>query len=97
MKKILLVITIAISQNYNLDNCETDISENVPSFFHKYFQCVTALLSESGNYVNIYFNGLPPYNSWYWDINHLNYFPFESQGVGYYQNPGIISEFDLGF
>ena len=40
---------------YNLETCSTNIDNDVPDFFKKYFHCVTAKMSESGDYVNIYF------------------------------------------
>ena len=80
---------------YNLETCSTEIDNDVPDFFKKYFHCVTAKMSESGNYVNIYFNGKPPYESWYYSSNHSNYTAFVSQGNGYYKNPHTISESDM--
>ena len=47
---------------------------------------LSAYMSESGIYIILYFNGTPPYQSWYWIPGHPNYIPFESQGIGYYQN-----------
>ena len=81
-----------LSSYYDLQSCKTDIAEDVPIFFHKYFHCVTAKLSKSGNYINLYYNGLPPYSSWYYSPNSPNYVEYQSQGNGYYKNPNIISE-----
>jgi len=99
MKNIIIVQLVTIlffnplfSNVYNLDNCITDIADDVPVFFQKYFHCVTAKLSESENYVNIYFNDLPPYYTWYYEESNPNYTNFISQGNGYYKNPGSISE-----
>ena len=86
---------------YNLETCETDIATDVPQFFQDYFQCVKARMSSSGNYVNLYFSSLPPYESWYYDAmnatssSNPNWIPFESFGAGSYQNPNVISELDI--
>ena len=80
---------------YSLETCVTSIDADVPSFFSKYFECVTIKMSESGNYVNIYFNGLAPYESWYYSHNNPNHIDYVSQGQGYYQIPGAtILEMD---
>ena len=71
-----------ISNSYKLSTCNSSIGSNVPEFFQKYFQCVDIQLSESGNYINIYYNGLPPYESWYYDSNDPNNIGWESQGEG---------------
>ena len=86
---------------YNLETCETDIATDVPQFFQDYFQCVKARMSSSGNYVNLYFSSLPPYESWYYDAmnatssSNPNWIPFESFAAGSYQNPNVISELDI--
>ena len=64
---------------YNLDTCITDIASDVPDFFKKYFHCIKARKSESGNYINIYLNGKPPYSSWYYPANDHNYIDWYSQ------------------
>mgnify|MGYP001205636254 CR=1 FL=1 len=80
---------------YSLETCETNIGPGVPNFYSKYFKCVTINMSESGNYVNIYFNGLAPYDSWYYEQGNPNQIPYESQGQGYFQIPGaFIQEMD---
>ena len=65
---ILLLKPLNAQDMYTLETCETDIADNVPQFFQDYFQCVKARLSVSGNYVNLYFSSLPPYESWYYDV-----------------------------
>ena len=52
-------------------------------------------MSESGDYVNIYFNSKPPYSSWYYPVDDPNYTPWYSLGQDYYQNPGIIMSEEL--
>ena len=99
IKKSLILLTalpiILFAQAYTLDNCETNISGNTPEFFQKYFQCVDASLSESGNYINIYFTGLAPYESWYYADGDPNHIDWVSQGAGYFQIPGAyITEYD---
>ena len=68
--------------SYNLSTCETSISSDVPLFFQKYFHCVDIKLSQSGEYVNIYYNGLPPYDSWYYASDSPNHINWQSQGEG---------------
>ena len=96
---LLLFSTKIYSQEiYNLETCETDIAYNVPQFYQDFFQCVKVRLSESGDYVNLYFNTKPPYQTWYYDAsnvtssNNPNWIPFQSTGPGSYQNPGVIVE-----
>ena len=97
MKTITLLIMSCLitAQSYTLETCETHFGENVPEFYQKYFHCVSAYMSESAEYINLYLNGIPPYQSWYWNAGHANDIPYESQGPSYYQNPGSIGEFDL--
>ena len=79
----LMLFKLLLSQNpYNLDTCEASISSDVPTFFQKYFHCVDIKLSESGNFINLYYNGLAPYDSWYYLESDMNYIPWESQGEG---------------
>ena len=93
MLKVLLLFYLSFSfSQYNLDTCETDISPDVPDFFQKYFQCVTIRMSESGEYVNLYYNGLAPYDSWYYQEGHPNAIPWESLGQGYFQIPNAYIE-----
>ena len=88
MIRVLLSILVSFGfSQYNLETCETDISSDVPDFFHKYFQCVTIRMSESGNYINLYYNGLAPYDSWYYEAGDPNAIPWESQGADYFQIP----------
>jgi hypothetical protein len=99
IKKSLILLTalpiILFAQAYTLDNCETNISGNTPEFFQKYFQCVDASLSESGNYINVYFTGLAPYESWYYASGNPNHIDWVSQGTGYFQIPNAyITEYD---
>ena len=50
-------------------------------------------MSESGNYINLYYNGLPPYSSWYYAEGGPNHIDWYSQGEGYFQIPNAyISE-----
>ena len=106
MKRILLITIILsfINAQYNLETCTTNIAVDVPEFFHKYFHCVTAKMSTSGDYVNLYFNGKPPYETWYYDggANDINYNPIGSpvcppgppSGDCYFQVPNNIAEVD---
>ena len=75
---------------YSLETCETSIGPDVPEFYSKYFKCVTINMSESGDYVNIYFNGLAPYESWYYPQGDANQIPYQPQGEGYFQIPGAF-------
>jgi len=98
---ILLLKPLNAQDMYTLETCETDIADNVPQFFQDYFQCVKARLSVSGNYVNLYFSSLPPYESWYYDVqgatssSNPNWIPFESFADGSYQNPNLIEDLDI--
>ena len=77
----LIISNFIYSQEeYNLGTCETSIATGVPDFFQKYFKCVTIRMSESGDYVNLYYNGLPPYNSWYYPPDNSNNINWENQG-----------------
>ena len=97
----LLLKPLSAQDMYTLETCETDIATDVPQFFQDYFQCVKARLSSSGNYVNLYYSSLPPYESWYYDVegatssSNPNWIPFESFAAGSYQNPNVISELDI--
>ena len=85
---LILLLSFALHQEqYTLETCETDISSDVPEFFQKYFRCVTIRMSESGNYVNLYYKGLAPYESWYYTPDDPNSMSWESQGEGYFQIP----------
>ena len=106
MKKYLILFLI-VSNNlillsqYNLGTCTTDIADDVPIFFKKYFHCVKIRMSESGNYVNIYFNGKPPYQTWYYN-GGANDIEYNAQGNAcqsqppegdcYFQVPNYIEE-----
>ena len=83
-------VDVLNNEMYSLETCETSFGPGVPEFFTKYFRCVTANMSESGEYVNIYFNSKPPYLSWYYPPDDPNYTPWYSLGENYYQNPGQI-------
>ena len=69
-------------------NCETNIADDVPAFYKKYFRCVT--ITMDGDSVVIESEGLPPHASFYYETSHENYTPFVSQGDGFYQNPNTI-------
>ena len=96
--KWILTVLLPIGlfgQPSTLDNCEENISANVPSFFQKYFKCVDMSLSESGNYVNLYYSGLAPYDSWYYENDHPNHIDWYSQGPDYFLIPNAyITEYD---
>tara|TARA_S200000501_G_C20808566_1_gene737332 strand:+ start:11 stop:1282 length:1272 start_codon:yes stop_codon:yes gene_type:complete len=106
MKLTTLILTVFLTSNllaqemYTLETCETDIAYNVPQFYQDFFHCVKARVSESGDYVNLYFNAKPPYQTWYYDERNIassdnpNWIPFESFGPGSYQNPNVIVEQD---
>jgi len=85
------------SDAYSLENCETNIANNVPDFYKNYFSCVSIEMSDDGQSVNISFNGLPPYDSWYWQNDHANYiewYSIDPANDQYYKNPEQINEFD---
>ena len=70
----LLLKPLNAQDMYTLETCQTDIATDVPQFFQDYFQCVKARMSSSGNYVNLYFSSLPPYESWYYDAEGCHFF-----------------------
>lgn len=101
MKRMIIKIAliylpvIMMGQAYTLESCETNLSSNAPSFYQKYFQCVDISLSSSGNYVNLYYSGLAPYESWYYESGNPNHIDYVSQGAGYFQVPNsYITEYD---
>ena len=108
MKYFLIWMSIIVNNiifaQYNLETCTTDIATDVPFFFQKYFHCVKARMSTSGDYVNLYFNGKPPYNTWYYDggENDITYNapgtpacpPGPPSGDCYFQVPNDIVEVD---
>ena len=101
----LLLKPLNAQDMYTLDNCETDIATDVPEFFHDYFQCVTARMStvdEDGRqYINLYFDSQPPYQTWYYDTTgvtsseHPNWIPFQETSTIDAMTPGVITELDL--
>ena len=78
MKLTTLILTVFLTSNllaqelYTLETCETDIAYNVPQFYQDFFHCVKARVSESGDYVNLYFNAKPPYQTWYYDERNIS-------------------------
>jgi len=98
MMILILSVIVPLSlfaQAYTLESCETNISGNAPEFYQRYFHCVDVSLSESGNYVNLYFSGLAPYESWYYPDGDPNHIDYVSQGEGYFQVPNsYITEYD---
>lgn len=75
------------------DSCTTSISDDVPSFFKKYFRCVTITLD--GDQIVIQSNGTPPHKTSYYtfDTNnesHPNFTAFDTSG-GRSPNPNVIS------
>jgi len=101
----LLLKPLNAQDMYNLETCETDIATDVPQFFHNYFQCVTARMSTVGDdgrqYVNLYFNSQPPYQTWYYDTTgvtsseHPNWILFQPTTNIDAMTPGVITELDL--
>ena len=101
----LLLKPLNAQDMYTLDNCETDIATDVPQFFQDYFQCVTARMSTIGDdgrqYVNLYYNSKPPYQTWYYDTTgvtsseHPNWIPFQETSTIDAMTPGVITELDL--
>ena len=69
-------------------NCDTNIADDVPAFYKKYFRCVT--ITMDGDSVVIESDGLPPHLSFYYETSDENYTDFVSQGDGFYQNPNRI-------
>ena len=93
---IILLLSFSWSQEqYTLETCDTFVDVNVPFFFQNYFHCVDIHLSESGDYVNLYYNGLAPYESWYYSSDNPNNIEYSPQGQGYFLiNNAYIEEMD---
>ncbi len=74
------------------DTCTTSISDDVPSFFKKYFRCVTITLE--GDQIVIQSNGTPPHRSFYYTYDnnesHPNFTAFDTSN-GRSPNPNVIS------
>ncbi len=81
---------VANTVEYTLDSCETNIADDVPDFYKKYFKCVT--ITRSGDSVVITSKGLPPHKSFYYTAASANSTALVSEGAGYYQNPNDIAE-----
>jgi len=80
----------ANTDEYTLDSCETNIADDVPAFYKKYFKCVT--ISTSGDSVVIETKGMPPHKSFYYSEGSANHTAYVSGGADYYQNPNSIAE-----
>lgn len=73
-----------------IHNCTTDIADNAPAFFKKYFRCVTVTATDTE--VTIETSGLPPHLSNYYGEGHPNYAAFDtSRGAGYRANPNVLT------
>ena len=106
---VIIIATLLLkpldAQMYTLETCETDIATDVPQFFQDYFQCVTARMSTIGDdgrqYVNLYYNSKPPYQTWYYDeqyatsSNDPNWIQFNATNTIDAMTPGVITELDL--
>ncbi|MFT5679938.1 MAG: hypothetical protein ACI8RZ_000843 [Myxococcota bacterium] len=80
-----------------LDDCDTSISDGVPTFFQDYFACVEA--DDDGGDVVLWTDGLPPHDSAYYETDHENYVAFDDQGGTHNQNPNTIGSqnFEITF
>jgi len=81
---------VANTAEYTLDTCETNIADDVPAFYKKYFKCVS--ITRSGDAVVISSKGMPPHKSFYYAGASANHTDYVSGGEGYYQNPNFIAE-----
>jgi len=61
-----------------LDNCETDIADDVPDFYKTYFRCVD--IHMSGGDVVIHTTDLPPHPSAYYAEDDPNHVAFDTSG-----------------
>lgn len=72
-----------------LDTCETNIADDAPEIFKRYFRCVT--ITTTADAVVIETQSLPPHGSCYWGAGDPNYAPFDtSRGPEYRQNPNTL-------
>ena len=84
------------SGELTLDNCPTQIADDAPEFFRRYFRCVT--ISVTATDVIISTNGLPPHRSNYYDDTSPNHEPFDtSRGAQYRANPNRVREHNVAF
>ena len=58
-------------QELTLENCETQIDNDVPEFFARHFRCVA--ITMDGDVVEIATESLPPHRSYYYGSDHPNY------------------------
>ncbi len=74
-----------------LDNCETNIDDDVPPFYKKYFRCVD--ISMNGPDTVIRTVDLPPHQSGYYVDGHPNYVEFDtSQGHNKVPGQGLVEQ-----
>lgn len=87
--------TASASGGLTLDNCTTDIADDVPAFFATFFRCVT--ITTDGDAVTITSDGLPPHTSPYYDPDDPNWVAFDDRGGQWQQNPNQLTVQDMAF
>lgn len=76
---------------WTLDTCDTSVADGTPSFFSKFFKCVT--ITNTKTEVRLASRNLPPHKSNYWGTGNPNYVAFDtSRGPQYKANPNTLVE-----
>ena len=74
---------------YTIENCTTNIDDDVPAFYKTYFRCVD--ISMVNGDVAIKTNDLPPHLSAYYDASDSNYIDWDAASTNH-QIPATIIE-----
>lgn len=81
---------------FTIRNCATEIPDSAPTFFKKYFRCVT--VTHEGQSTRLTSTGLPPHVSPYYASSDPNYVAWDtSRGSAYHQNPNTLSAKSITF
>lgn len=76
-----------------LSTCETDIPDDAPDFYAKYFRCVTVIVDDDE--IGLSSTGLPPHPSPYYPSDDANWEEWDDRGGDWFQNPNVIAEQSL--
>lgn len=72
-----------------LANCATDIADDVPAFYARYFRCSTITV-ENGTVV-LSSASLPPHPSYYYGDGDPNFEAWDDRGGDYHANPNTLA------
>lgn len=77
-------------EGLTLENCETDIADDVPAFYQKYFRCST--ITVEGGSVVLSSSSLPPHDTYYYGAGDPNYVAWDTtRGDADAPNPHTLS------